>query len=307
MPTIFDTLVTKENDHTNLLRSVIERHPRVSSAALSYLFGRPITEEEASSCTVRLQTLYVGENGREIPDIVIEGPALHGLIEVKVDPALELTAAQEAGYQNCFPSSGERHLTFLVPNQWKHGSRVEEVRLVVAEQLQVRVVYWRELIQQIAEALESINDVVITEAVQFWKWRFGVTEMTSEERNSLSTWSKETYGAFRKLEKVITQTKALFDARGSQTELETSDTTAYGFYIKRDRLYLLWIGIWTKSPAPFCFGYQVFKNGWLRPLALPPGSILTGDHHLWQLGPETWEDPEKAYEAIDCFIKANYP
>jgi hypothetical protein len=306
MPTVFDTLVTKENDHTNLLRSVIERNSRVAAATLSFLLGRRVTEEEADACNLRLQSLYVGDNGREIPDLVIEGPALHVLVEVKVDPSLHLTPAQEAGYQNCFPSSGERHLAFLVPNHWKHSSKVEEIRLAAAADVQVRVVHWRELVQQIADASEPIKDPVINEAVQFWKWRFGVEQMTMEERDSLSVWSGETYGAFRKLEKIITQTKGLFDARGSQTELETSDTTAYGFYIKKEGLYLLWVGIWTKAPTPLCFGYQAVKNGWLRPPEPPAGSTPAGEHHLWSVAPEFWDDPEKVFVAIDSFLKAHY-
>lgn len=306
MPTIFDTLVTKENDHTNLLRSVMERQPKVAAAALSFLLGRTVTADEASACTLRLQSSYIGENGREIPDLVVEGPDLHGLIEVKIDPALELTPAQEAGYQGCFPAAGECRLTFLVPNQWKHGSKVEQVRLVAPGRIQTRVVYWRELIEQIAIASASIDDPVIGEAVEFWKWRFGVEEMTNEERKSLSAWSKETYEAFRKLEKVVTQAKGLFDARGRQTELETSETTAYGFYVKRDRIYLLWIGIWTKAPFPLSFGYHAVKSGWLKPTERPIGSALASEHYLWPLGPDTWDDPERIYEAVNSFLSLNY-
>ena len=49
MSTIFDNVVTKENDHTQLLRNIMERHPKAAKAVLSYLMEREVSEVEAAS------------------------------------------------------------------------------------------------------------------------------------------------------------------------------------------------------------------------------------------------------------------
>jgi hypothetical protein len=53
MATVFDNIVTKENDHTNLLRSIMERHPKASATILSCLLTPlEISETEAASLRI---------------------------------------------------------------------------------------------------------------------------------------------------------------------------------------------------------------------------------------------------------------
>ena len=77
MSTIFDNVVTKENDHTQLLRNIMERDPMAAAAVLSYLINRDVSEVEAASLEFRTQCLFWGANGREIPDILVEGIRPH--------------------------------------------------------------------------------------------------------------------------------------------------------------------------------------------------------------------------------------
>jgi hypothetical protein len=305
MPTIFDSVVTKENDHTNLLRNILERHPKAAAVALSYLLGSKISEVEAATLTFSTQHSFLGPNGREIPDMLVEGPGFRCLIEAKVDPTLELTDGQKAGYRGCFPESGNCHLAFLVPGEWKHLSSVEKVRSALPKHIAVRAAYWRGLVNELVIVSASLNDAILDEAINFWKWRFQLERMTPDERNSLNLWSEEKYSAMRKLEKTLTQAKGLFDARGYETELETSDTYSYGFYIKRNRQYLLWVGIWTKAPAPLSFGFHSTKSNWLRPKEIPFTSHTSNSHHLWPIGPETWDEPERLYETVELFLQSH--
>lgn len=306
MSTIFDNLVTKENDHTNLLRNIMERSPKVAAVVLSYVLNRNVSEVEAGSFEFRTQQSFSSLNGREIPDILVEGLGFRCLIEAKVDPTLELTNGQKGGYQACFEGSRDRHLSFLVPRDWKHGASAEQVQTLPGnDTVSVHISYWPELIRKLEEASITSTDAVLNEAISFWKWRFELEDMTPQERESLKPWSEDKYSAIRKLEKTIVQAKGLFDARGFETELETSGTDAYGFYIKRAGSYLLWIGIWTKSPTPLSFGFHSTSAIWLRPANLPPAPSTAHSHHLWPLEQETWDEPEKIYAKVKSFLESH--
>lgn len=304
MSTVFDSVVTKENDHTNLLRNIMERHPKAAAAVLSHLLSRDISEVDAASLEFTTQHPFSGFNGREIPDILVEGRNFHCLIEAKVDPVLELTDGQKRGYRDCFPYTGDCHLSFLVPNEWKHIASLEQVRTVLPSTISIHISYWRELIRRLEQVSKSLTDEVLNEAINFWKWRFQLEHMTPQERESLNPWTEEKYSAIRKLEKTLAQAKGLFDARNFETELGTSDTDSYGFYIKRGRSYILWIGIWTKSPTPLSFGFHSKESNWLRPGELPLAPSTAYDHHLWPLESETWDDPEKIYAKVNSFLQS---
>jgi hypothetical protein len=302
MHSIFDSVVTKENDHTNLLRNIMERHPRVVESTLSYLVDKRVSAIKAASFQFRTQCSFLGEDGREIPDMLVEGPDFLCLIEAKIDPSLDLTPVQKTGYKGCFGPAGERHLCFLVPNEWKHSKSVDEVRTSLqGTGIEVhKQKYWRELIENLKGTSESLSDAILIEVLGFWKRRFEVVTMSLPEKEFLNTWSGEKYSAFRKLQKNIDQARKLFDARGYETEDDQDD---YGFYIKQGRLYDLWIGIWTESTAPLSYGFDAKWPDWRRPNPVPTSPITTKDgSKLWPLGPDTWGDPEKIYAAVKSFL-----
>ena len=306
MSTVFDNVVTKENDHTHLLRNIMERDPKAAAVVLSYLIGRNVSEVETASLEFRTQCSFLGVNGCEIPDILVEGSGFRCLIEAKVDPTLELTDAQKAGYPACLEGDGERHLAFLVPSDWKHTASAEKVQTLVPAPVRVHTSYWQELIGRLDNISALLTDEVLIEAIRFWKWRFQLEPMTTQERESLDSWSAERYSAVRKLEKTISQAKGLFDARNFETELETSYTDSYGFYIKRADKYLLWIGIWTPSQVPLSFGFHANSRRWLRPMNHPSAPINVENHLMWPLESETWDNPEKLYAKVKSFLDT-YP
>lgn len=308
MQTIFESIVRKENDHTNLLRNVMERYPQVAASTLSYLIGRSFSEAVAASFLFRTQCSFSGLEGREVPDLRVEGQDFRCLIEAKVDPGLNLTSAQQDGYRGCFESVGEKHLCFLVPDRWQHSESIDRVRALL--QSSGIVVYerrWRELVETLTDAAKSVGDPVLSEVISFWRWRFESENMSLIEKEILNAWSSEQYVAFRKLHKTIDQAKDLFASRGYETERETSFTESYGFYLKRGRSYLLWIGIWTPSEVPLSYGFHATKSIWLRPNPIPVSPISKLEHNLWPLGPETWDSPEKIYTDVKSFIDSqNY-
>jgi hypothetical protein len=156
MSTIFDSVVTKENDHTNLLRNIMERYPKAASVVLSHLLNRNVSKDEAASLQFKTQHPFVGANGREIPDILVEGHNFRCLIEAKIDPALDLTSGQKRGYKACLTGSGERHLCFLVPNDWRHASSVEQVSALLGDTVSVRASHWQELVGKLEEISRSL-------------------------------------------------------------------------------------------------------------------------------------------------------
>jgi hypothetical protein len=309
MRTIFESVVRKENDHTNLLRNFMERHHQAAASTLSYLVGRSVSDAEAACFEFRTQRSFFGQGGREVPDLLVEGHDFRCLIEAKIDPGLQLTRAQQDGYKGCFESVGERHLCFLVPDSWKHPEIVERVRASLQSVgIAVHLRRWRELVEGLTDTVESLGDAILIEAISFWKWRFEVENMSLNEKEFLNAWSGEQYTAFRKLQKTIDQARDLFDARGGfETELETSYTDSYGFYLKRTRKYLLWIGIWTPSQVPLSYGFHATKSIWRRPNPIPVSPISIDEHNLWPLGPETWDNSEKIYASVKSFIDSqNY-
>jgi hypothetical protein len=302
MRTIFDNVVTEENDHTNLLCNIMERHPQVAESTLSYLLDKKFSVTEVTSFGFQTQCSFAGPGGREIPDIRVEGPDFRCIIEAKINPKLDLTSAQKTGYKGCFGLAGERHLCFLLPNGWRHSKSLDEVRAsldgtgIVAHKQK----WWRELIVILEETSERLGDAVLIEVLGFWKRRFEVETLSPLEKEFLSTWSGEKYSAFQKLEKNIDQARMLFDVRGYETE---DDKDGYGFYIKRGRLYDLWIGIWAESPAPLSYGFDATWPDFRRPNPVPKSPITTkGGYNLWPLGPDTWDDPEKIYEGVESFL-----
>lgn len=308
MPTIFDSVVTKENDHTNLLRNLLERDSKVAASILSLLIERPVADSEAATFEYQTQQSFRGPDGREIPDILVTGNKVHCIIEAKVDPYLYLTDAQQCGYKNSFPGSDERHLTFLVPNDWKYPTEIETVRTALeGSGIRVSCHRWPELIDALETASKEPGDEVLNEAVKFWKGRFELDKMTPDERLSLSTWPVSNYSAIRKLQKTIEQARKLFTERGFETELETSGIEYYGFYIKRGRYYLLWVGIWTKAPTPLSFAYHLTKSIWMRPRTAPEMPLTVDNHHLWKLESETWDNPENIYSKVRSVVDSGWP
>ena len=304
MPSIFDNVITKENDHTNLLRNLMDRNAKIAALILSALTREEVSETEAAKFSYRTQQSFTGPDGREIPDIVIEGEQLRCLIEAKIDPSLYLTPRQREGYAHCFSEDREKkHLCFLVPRDWVHSGDVSEVeRLLLSKNVKVHRCDWQDLISKIAESnSKDTTSELLKEILDFWKWRFEINHMTQEEREVIRTWSGEKYTAIRKLEKTLDQAKKLFDARGRATELET-DVTAYGFYIKRDLSYLLWIGIWDKAPTPLSYGYELSGGEWIRPSVRPRGGTTASNYHLWTLPEDAWDQPERVYSTVESFL-----
>jgi catechol 2,3-dioxygenase-like lactoylglutathione lyase family enzyme len=304
MSTIFDSLVKRENDHTNLLRNVMGLHPRVASCALTYLLDRDVSD--TAPLDFRTQYSFWGPDGLAVPDLLVEGTGFRCLIEVKIDPELGLSDQQQKGYKACFKSLGDQHLCFLVPEDWKHSKSTEPILEALKDDgISVHLHNWRGLITRLDEMSETISNPILTEAINFWKWRFEVQAMSSTEKDFLNAWSGEQYSAFRKIEKLIDQTKKLFDARDYETESETSFTESYGFYVKRGRQYLLWVGIWTESPTPLAYGFHPTGVAWRRPSPIPTSPISTKDgYKLWPLGPETWGAAERIYSSVTSFLES---
>jgi hypothetical protein len=309
MSTVFDRVVTKENDHTHLLRNIMERYPKAAHAILNFLLDRDISESEAASMEFRAQYPLSDDEGREIPDILVEGNGFRCLIEAKINPWLGLTDRQIRGYPACLNREGERHLVFLVPSEWKHIESANQVRPVHPSNVKVHIKHWRDLIKSIEPVSESLTDGVLAEAIAFWKGWFQMESLTVQERESLMLWRKEEFSAFRKLEQTVDKAKRLFDGRGFETAFETVYSESYGFYIKRAKAYLLYIGIWARSPVPLSFSFRTTSSIWIRPANLPPEPMTSPkapDHLFWPLESETWDDPEKLYAKVKSFLDADW-
>lgn len=308
MHTIFDSLVTKENDHTNLLRNVMRQLPEAAACILTCLVDRDVSEAEAGRFEFLTQYSFWNADGRAVPDLLIEGLDFRCLIEAKINPEIPMTQAQARGYKECFKSGKERYLCFLVPEDWKHSERIEQIKKDFEGEIEVRLRSWREVIERLEKCSEAHENLVLTEVISFWKWRFGLLGMSDTETELLNEWSgdtlsRERFSAFRKLEKSINQAQNLFNKLGYETEAEHQFAQSYGFYIKRDRRYLLWLGIWTESPAPLSYGFHPTGVSWHRPNPVPTSPFATRDgYSLWPMDQESWCSPEKIVSTVKSFL-----
>lgn len=312
MSTIFDNVVTSENNHTELLCNMMKRSPQMAGTSLSCFMEQKISEEDAAKFIYDTQHPFMGPDGRQIPDLKVLGENLQCLVELKIDPGLGLTPKQLDGYASCFSIEKEdKHLCFLVPNDWKHSRVIAQIsNTLEGQRIHVHRCYWQDLIPKLSERVATIEDKLLKEVVSFWKWRFEIIQMTAEERESMKTWSGEKYRAMRKLQKTIDEAKKLFDVRQYQTESETAYVDTYGFYIMRGNKYLLWVGIWDAAPAPLSYGYRLEGPDWLKPSSIPSGGIIVSTtvpknhrYHIWALPQETWDNAEMIYNQAASFIQ----
>ena len=305
MATVFDRIVFKENDHTNLLRNLLDRNARFAAAVMSEVLERSVTESESAALTFDTQQLFVNDVGREIPDVVITGDEIHCIIEAKIDPFLGLTEGQQNGYRACFVDKKEGALTFLVPDDWKHRTAVDTIRAQYQSQIRVNRLSWSRLIEIGERVSDERPDEVLSDALQFWKWRFQSTLMNADELKVLNGWSPTIYTAIHKLEKTVDQARKLFDARGFTTDPEGGGVEYHGFYIKNEGRFLLWIGVWTEAKIPLAYGYDFRdKATWVKPSEKPANPVTTTKNfYLWGLSSDCWDKPESIYRDVSAILK----
>lgn len=300
MESIFETIVRHENDHTNLLRNILDRYPNAASVILTYLLGAKESPWDASKYEYTTQSHFHGDDGRAIPDIQIEGPGFRCLIEVKVGVTVPFTKAQQEEYAGCFQSGIENHLCYLVPAERRDYPGQHKDR-EGANGTQIHYRDWGSLISLLLDELKLRPDAVLLEAATFWERTFAVVKMTENNMSFLSAWNGENYIAMRRLEQTVDQARKLFDVSEFETEAEMAGVSEYGFYLKRGKRYELWVGIWAELDTPLLFGFHQKSISWRRPCNHPQPELTFKNYDLWRLGAETWGNPALLFETVKAF------
>ncbi len=301
MDSIFETIVRHENDHTNLLRNILDRYPVVAAVILDHLLGVRESAWDVSTYEYRTQSSFDSDDGRAIPDIRIEGDRFRCLIEVKVSPTVPFTKAQLEEYANCFEPEWENHLCYLVPREHREFQRHVTKDYEGTNGTKIHYRDWSTLMDTFSDELKARPQGVLLEAEAFWKRTFSVVTMTEAHMSFLSNWNGESYIAMRNLEHTIDQARKLFDVSEIETEAEMANVREYGFYLKNGKRYEMWIGIWADLDAPLLFGFHQKSTSWRRPSLRPTPDLTFKDYDLWRLGAETWGNPTKLFEAVTSF------
>jgi len=269
---------------------------------LTYLLGAKGSPWDASKYEYMTQSHFDGEDGRAIPDIQIEGPGFRCLIEVKVSVSVPFTKAQLEEYADCFRSGTENHLCYLIPAERRDYPNQDRDRKGT-NGTQIHYRDWAGLIRVILEDLKLRPDAVLLEAARFWERTFSVVKMTEANMSFLSAWNGENYIAMRRLERTVDQARKLFAVSDFETEAEYTGVSEYGFYLKRDKRYELWVGIWADADldTPLLFGFHQRNIGWRRPCSSPQPDLAFKNYDLWRLDAETWGDPNKLFETVKAF------
>ena len=176
------------------------------------------------------------------------------LVEVKVRIDCPLTKAQESGYGD--PSK----VVFLAPRGWKRIAGVPPGS---------EVKFWNYLAVELAGWLEKNDQLkmdplypLLSEFQQLLDLEFPSIRLTTSEVQMIaSARRKDVISVALKLPRIVDALSEHFDglAVGDVTltvESDRATNSEYGFTIKAEEKYLLWIGMWSEADVLLGAGYQ---------------------------------------------------
>ncbi len=248
-----------------------------------------LTPNQLSTLVYKLQHSFVGERCEHIPDLTVCGNDFWCVVEVKVDPSLELQNSQQEGYSECFRER-DGVLWFITPKAYKHWGVIESLRH--SADRQVEHSHWEDLVIAIEQSVD-LTDSVMAEIVQFWKETFPAVQMSEPNIATLEQWQPETFVALRKGEALLDEVGKIVDARGTYKISRETSCDEYGFYLKQGDSFLLWIGMWRSATAAFAAGIrdQRAKEWRVVPSNIPDDLYAVGDNwHLRNLPRAAWKN-----------------
>lgn len=168
-PNIFDKLVTKEDDYTQLLHNLMLRSDKFRDKVLSLLFPDELADLIKPS---EIKTQYPLPNKCGRPDIFIRTAELCLLIEVKTELYRGMTSNQSclvderkefsgyAGYLLRVAKEIRRHLVYLVPEGWIYCDEMSgRLKGLEKQGVETKMVCW----DKVREAIQDSDNPLIQE------------------------------------------------------------------------------------------------------------------------------------------------
>jgi hypothetical protein len=248
---IFENVVRYENAHTQLLCNLMERSKSFRSLAFLFLAG---TDLPNGDIVIHTQRKLEDNSCPDVKMSVQSSASEDLLVEVKVRIDCPLTTAQKLGYRK--PST----LVFLAPKGWK---RIADIPCGS------KVKLWNDLAMELAGWLEKNDQLkmdplypLLLEFQQLLDLEFPTIRLTASEVQMLATAQrKDVISVALKLTRIVEDLNHHFDGLAIGDVVLTVENcprtnSEYGFYIKAEGKYLLWIGMWSEADLLLGTGYQ---------------------------------------------------
>lgn len=277
LDSIFDGIVSKENEYTQLFCNMMGRYDDFRGRVLKLLLGNGMTVGGEEQIEVQDRSSEAG-----CPDIKISSADLYVLIEVKTDPKCPLSKYQDlvweggtfTGYagEACKQNKKKsRVLVYLVPQGWEQWKWLEQKRESLksklnAVRLDVQIKSWEDLLKA-AEQASCASAPLMEEFIKLMAKTFKPLKFDKEELDILfSARSQTAYDAVIKAMMIVDRVREFARAKGygSQIEGKVVKFQEYGVYFKTVRGEdLLWFGIFsfTDGTDASRFSFGVY-DGW---------------------------------------------
>jgi hypothetical protein len=279
-PNLFNRLVNKEDDYTQLLCNLMLRFDDLRHKLFTLLLSEKLAILVRSK-TLSIQHTLPNRCGR--PDIAILTDELCVLLEVKIEPNRGPTANQDCnetdlgGYIRFLSEDvqgRERWLVYLVPRDWTHLEKVsaglKRLNGTNHPTIHTKIVYWEDVRCAIEDSEINAHNSFVEEfrallAERFRPLTFTKEELFMSEPNDFLT----VFETLRKLQVLMDKT---FEkgVRRYKVEWERQTEDEYGFNFLHENKYLLWFGMWGEP-------WRRYRDQ----IGGTPPKLWFGVHHDW--------------------------
>jgi hypothetical protein len=263
---VFKGIVRSENSYTQLLYNLLMRDEHFRRDVLSLFVGEAQTEL-FEGANIQIQKCLPN---RGQPDLLIEGPALSLIVEVKTENLCVRTVKQSVSGPEDDPKSylaylksqegkGKKSvLVFLVPPDWKYrpdvGEEIAEYTREGREKgVDVKQITWQQLVDRHGDTVGSVS--LSQEFINLIKDRFGPVIFTEGEISSMET-GEMSLETLLKINKLIDDVRKKA-GRPATDKLEVA-VDEVGFYLRKGRKGVLffgcWLPVWKEHGHVLCFG-----------------------------------------------------
>jgi hypothetical protein len=255
---IFDGIVSDENDYSKLLCNLLNRSEKFRAAFLVFIHPNATSHDDFKAVP------HSEHEEGGIPDITIRfASGTEHFIEVKANSYCPTTYYQNRAYGE--PNS----LTFLVPVGYCRETPPGVERR-----------FWNDLSSVIRNSEELSNNQLIQEFRMLINQKFPCIQLEPDEARALGSCDKKALASLvLALPRVVDALQAHFDGmRVCGKELEAdpdSEDDEYGFNIKVDNRPLLWVGIWRSEGLLLAAAYEL---GWQLEADLPEFSTSRSEY-----------------------------
>ncbi len=267
---IFHAAVSGENAYTRLLCNLMNRDMVFRRILVARFLQLDADQVADSGVEVIPQRRLPDACGQ--PDLRIESPEACVIVEIKTDAHRSSTSKQELSDGKTYLSylhgqvkAGKRAvLVFLVPHNWKFRRKLRNSIAALkkrgdATSVLVAPVYWEDVLQLVSDGRIKYETVFPEELRLLLVEHFGPISFEREEIESMFS-SEFPIRTIVKMSAVLFGLKQKVPKRNAG-ELTSETKDEFGFYLKKGKRDLLFIGSWVafweaNHRYPLCFGVQ---------------------------------------------------